>query len=484
MERVANDLDGTAPTWSLARVLEASGGAFIGQARPFQIGGFSIDSRTARPEDIFIALSGPHFNGHDFVGSAFQKGAVGAVVSEASYASGRWDPFLDQHFLVVVPDPQRSLQEMARWHRKTYPVPVVAVTGSNGKTTTKEMIAAILSVRGPILKSEGNQNNHIGLPLSLLRLSGSDHAAVVELGINKKGEMRRLCEIAAPTVGLITNIGPSHLEFLETMDGVAHEKGILFESVAESGMALVNRDDPYLAAWESRLPRKVTYAMNRPADISAEGIDQQGGETTFMLHLPGRGDPRASVGLATFGRHQVMNALAAAAVAHALGFTLDEMVRGLKRFRPVDLRAQRLSSHGVDILLDAYNANLASMRAALEMLMAFRPNREKGVSCRKIALLGDMFELGEAAPASHLTLGGLVATCGVEGLIAVGTWAGTMAEGARQQGLSAEAIVICQDMEEAIASLPGLIRKGDCLLIKGSRGMKMERLLPVLGLEA
>lgn len=447
-----------------------------------EVSGASIDTRTIRPGDLFVAIKGPRFDGHDFVAAALERGASGAVVSGSEWVlrERAWGPFLDRHFLILVEDPLAALQSLATWHRMRFDLPLIGVTGSNGKTTTKEMIAAILSRRGPVLKTEGNLNNHLGLPLSLLRLDAAHRAAVLEIGISLKGEMRRLCEIARPTVGLITNIGPAHLEFLGSLEGVAEEKGALFEAVRAGGTAVINLNDPHLSSWEKRLSNRWTFAMDAPADVTATEIRPEASGIGFLLTLHRTGEA-GRILLATSGRHQVANALGAAAVACALGYRLEEIREGLAAFRPVALRAEVLAADGKTILLDAYNANPASMKAALEMLAAF-PRRE-GAASRKIALLGDMLELGTFSASAHRETGAAAAQNGIDLLIAVGQWAGAMAEGARRAGMAGEKVAAYADLASLQKEFLTYIRKGDVLLIKGSRGMRMETVLPWLGVE-
>ncbi|HZR46925.1 MAG TPA: UDP-N-acetylmuramoyl-tripeptide--D-alanyl-D-alanine ligase, partial [Candidatus Manganitrophaceae bacterium] len=439
----------------------------------------SIDSRTIRPNEVFFALHGPRFDGHDFIDAIFQRGAAGAVVSRPAFQvrQKEWALFYRYHFFILVDDTLAALQAMAIWHRNRFRLPLVGVTGSNGKTTTKEMTASILSRRGPVLKNEGNLNNHIGLPLSLLRLREEHQAAVVEMGISQKGEMKRLCEIARPTVGLVTNIGPAHLEFLGDLAGVAKEKGELFESIGSGGTGVINRDDPYLRPWEERLADRWTFGIDSDADVTASAIEQKATETCFTLHLNRSGEA-AEILLPIVGRHQVYNALAAAAVASALGLGLNEIREGLEQFRPVALRTEILKVRGATILLDAYNANPASMKAALQMLASYRP---EGASSRRIALLGDMLELGGSADAAHLEIGNRAAQLGIDLLITVGERAEKTAEGARQAGMAA--VFVHPDLESAQRFLRETMKEGDCLLIKGSRGMKMERVLAGLGAE-
>lgn len=473
--------------WTVNEISEGCRGTIEGDFHNTEsgvIGGFSIDSRTIRSNEIFVALQGPRFDGHDFIDAIFQRGAAGAVVSRAVFQlrQKEWASFYRHHFFILVDDPLTALQSMAIWHRNRFQVPLVGVTGSNGKTTTKEMAAAILNRRGPVLKNEGNFNNQIGLPLSLLRLRAEHQAAVLEMGISGKGEMKRLCEIARPTAGLITNVGPAHLEFLGDLAGVAKEKGALFEAIQTGGTGVINRDDPYLQPWEDRLSDRWTFGLHPSADVTASRIEQRAAETRFLLHLNRKGKEAAEIALPILGRHQVYNALAAAAVASALGLGLSEIREGLQEFRPMALRTEILKIRGAHILLDAYNANPASMKAALQMLASYEPEGGKK-SRRKIALLGDMLELGNTAETAHLEIGRWAAQMGVDLLMAVGAWAEKIAEGARREGMPAGAVFVHPDLESAQKFLQEQMQEGDSLLIKGSRGMKMERVLAGLGAE-
>lgn len=468
--------------WSVDEVALGCRGDRRGNASA-EVTGVSIDTRTIHPGDLFVAIKGPRFDGHDFVAAALEQGASGAVVSRSEFGvrGGAWSPLLDRRFLILVDDALSALQTFSTWHRMRFDLPLVGVTGSNGKTTTKEMTAAILSRRGPVLKTEGNLNNHIGLPLSLLRLDATHRAAVLEIGISLKGEMRRLCKIARPTVGLITNIGPAHLEFLGSLEGVAEEKGSLFEAVRADGTAVINLNDPHLAPWGNRLSDKWTFALDAPADVTATEIRPEAAGIGFLLTLRRSGEA-GRVHLATSGRHQVANALGAAAVACALGYRLEEIREGLAAFRPVALRAEVLEASGKTILLDAYNANPASMKAALEMLAAF-PRQEGSAVSRKIALLGDMLELGTFSESAHREVGEAAARNGIDRLIAVGRWAEAMAEGARQGGMAGEKVAAYADLPSLQKEFLSYVQKGDVLLIKGSRGMRMETVLAWWGID-
>ncbi len=464
--------------WTIENIRDWAQGAraeIRGTLSDCVIGGFSINTKTIQPGDIFIALKGEKHDGHAFIDDAFQKGAAGAMVSHAGFES--LSGLAKSRLLIVVEDPLTGLQSLAAWHRQSFHGSLIGVTGTNGKTTTKEILAKILGTRGSVLKTEGNFNNQIGLPLSLLRLGKEDRAAVLEMGVSRPGDMRLLCDIAKPTAAIITNIGSAHLEFLKNVEGVAAEKGVLFESLASDGIAIINRDDSYLSAWEERIPNRWTYSIERDADITASDIEQLGSETAFTLVLnrnQAGGGGKMRVVLPLIGRHQVYNALAASALAIALGYEFDEIRAALSEVRPVSLRGEVISYQGATVLLDAYNANPASMQSGLQTLAAYSPPKN-GVGHRKVALLGDMLELGESSKAAHRETGRTVARNHIDRLITVGNFSEAMAEGAIEGGMEKEAVSVFKTLEAI--DLAHEIQKGDIVLIKGSRGMGMERLI-------
>jgi len=477
--------------WAIGELIQGSGGRIQNEGAydltVRSLRGFSINSRTIQGNEVFVALRGPNFDGHAFVSNALERGGAGAIVSLSAFREreAQWHHRLKKHFFIVVEDPLLALQTTAGWHRRRFSMPLVGVTGSNGKTTTKEMIAGILSRRGPVLKNEGNLNNHIGLPLSLLRLKEGDRAAVLEMGISRKGEMETLCEIAEPTVGLITNIGPSHLAGLENLKGVAREKTRLFQSIEGSGgTAVINRDDAWLRPWASRLSSCRTFGFESPSDVRATDLEETVSGMTFHLHLNWEGGGQQRVSLSSPGRHQVVNALAAAAVSSVLGVGLEDICEGLQDFRPPANRGEVIIRQGVHILFDAYNANPASVEAGLEMLVSYRrATKAGGKKGRKIAILGDMLELGDLTESAHFDVGVRTAEIGLDCLISVGKWAEKTAEGARHGGLSNDCISIHRDLESVQRAMRKALRAGDCILIKGSRGMKMEGLLDTLSPE-
>ncbi len=437
-----------------------------------EIKGVSIDSRTVSAGELFIALQGDRFDGHDFVPDAIRKGAWGALV-ERSVLEQRFAAMSGLRNVIPVEDTLVSLQEMAMMHRKKYPVPVVGITGSNGKTTTKEMLASILLRSGPVLKNEGNLNNHIGVPLTLLKLNDRHRAAVIEMGMSGLGEIGTLARIAVPSVGVITNIGPAHLEFLGSIDTVARAKAELLQGLPGSGTAVLNADDPFFGTLRGAFAgRTLSFGIEAKADVRADGIRQGQDATDLSLHADGRS---VKVRIRTAGRHNVYNALAAAAAAVALDRPLETVRHGLEDFRPVAMRSEIRDHQGITVIADCYNANPASMQAALEMLGSLRQGGRK-----LIAVVGDMLELGEAGPEAHRAVGRTAAVLGIDLLVTVGPLAVHAAEGALGAGMAKDQVVEAGTTSRAAEVLRARARPGDTVLVKGSRGMKMEKILEEL----
>ena len=435
-----------------------------------------LDSRDIGEGDLFVAIKGERMDGHDFVPAALKKGAIGALVRDdyrlpesVPQKAGRGP------VLLGVPDTLRDYQQLAAYHRNRFQIPVVAVTGSNGKTTTKEMVADVLAQRWPVLRTEGNLNNRIGVPQTLFRLAPRHKAAVVEMGVDQVGQTARLCEIVRPTIGLITNIGPDHLEFFGSMDVSAQAKGELLEFLSPEGNAVLNADDAYFGYLASRARCEVlSFGLSSKAQVRAERLtigSRQG--TQFHLRLPGRSKPQP-VFIRVHGMHNILNALAAAAVGHVMGLNPATIAEGLARFRPAAMRSQVLTVGGIRIINDCYNANPASMKAAIDLLLAL------GAESRSVAVLGDMLELGPSAPELHREVGVYLAERGVAQLIACGALGRHVAEGARGAGMAAERVVHEPDAARAGAALKALVRDGDVVLVKASRGMKMEQAVELL----
>ena len=448
-------------TFTLKEIAEATGGSMVGETGAVAAG-VSTDSRAVAQGELFVALRGERFDGHDFVAAAAARG-VGIFLVDQAWQGAHELP--RGTGAVVVPDTLKALGDLASWHRRRFKITVIAITGSNGKTTTKEMLARILTQTGPGLKTEGNLNNLIGLPLTLLRLTGRERWAVLELGMSDFGEIDRLAEIAAPDLGIITNAFPAHLENLGSVEGVARAKGELFLRLKPGGWAVYNVDDPLVSKCPTpAFVNRLTFGL-RGAEVSSASIKTLGkkGES-FTLRLP---NEEQTVLLSAFGRHNVYNALAAAAAAHALGVSAELIRLGLEEFTPYDKRFQLEELSGVVLIDDSYNANPASMAAALETL---REVREEG---RAAAVLGDMLELGAGTEAAHTDLGRLAAGC-VERLYLLGDLGKKVAQGALAAGFAPEAIKVARDHAEISRDLLAWLQPGDCVLVKGSRGMRME----------
>jgi UDP-N-acetylmuramoyl-tripeptide--D-alanyl-D-alanine ligase len=422
-----------------------------------------------------VAIRGERFDGHDFIEEALRKGAAGVMIQN----SPRDRPVSRAPFWISVDDTLSALQETAKGYRRKFPIPLVGVTGSNGKSTTKEMIGAILRERFPVLISEGNLNNHIGVPLTLFGLRVQHRAAVLEMGISAPGELRTLCDLSGPTVGVITNIGPAHLEGFKTVERVAEAKSEILDYLGRDGQAVLNADDPFFEMFRKRFPGKVTtFGVQTRSDVTArdfrKGMEAgQPGTLRFTLQCAaGEGE----ITLSAVGIHHIYNALSAVAVGLLWGLTFEELREGLKKWTPLPLRMAFHRIGEMDILNDSYNANPRSMAAALEVLADYR---ERG---NAIAVLGDMLELGDQAPPAHLELGRRVGALGIHGLVVMGKFASWVAQGAMDAGMGRERIRICGDHAQALEMIRGLCVGRTVLLIKGSRGMRMEKI--VEGLQA
>jgi UDP-N-acetylmuramoyl-tripeptide--D-alanyl-D-alanine ligase len=430
--------------------------------------GISIDSRAIEAGALFVAITGPRHDGHDHLESAIASGAAGLVVER-----GRKLPAPPAGFpILAVADTTRALGDIAAGHRARFQGPVIGITGSNGKTTTKEILAAALSPAGVVLKTEGNLNNHYGLPLTLLRREGDEDFLVVELGTNHPGEIERLAEIAAPTVGVVTNVGTAHIEFLGSREGIGTEKGALIEALSATGVAILNADDPHVMAQAGRTRARVlTFGVETRADLCADAVRWENGAFHFTLCTPDGEQPVRIVGL---GDTTIPNGLAAAGAALAAGASLAQIAEGLASYRPIAGRlAPRALSDDVLVIDDSYNANPQSMEASLRMLAT-------SAACaagRRIAVLGDMGELGNETEKAHRETGALAATLGLDRLLAVGRQAGQLAAGAREAGLAQDAISSHADADDAALALAREIAPGDRILVKGSRAMRMERIV-------
>lgn len=455
---------------SVQEILEATEGRLLRGEPSQRIRSFSTDTRTLKPGDLFIPLKGKRFDGHDFLPEAFAKGAIGALFDTQHPPPPPHPSTLDL-VLLQVEDTLQALGEIAKRWRSQFSIPLVAVTGSNGKTTTKEMIRSILAQDRSVLASQGTFNNLVGVPLTLLALAPFHEAVVLELGMNALGEIRRLSEIARPDVGVITNIGEAHLEFLGSMEGVARAKGELLPFLEGEKVAVLNLDDPYCNGLLPQVRgRLLTFGLNEKADLWAGGIRlRKGGGTTFVLY---RGEEAVPVELPATGYHNVYNALAAAAVGCAFDLSLPRIAEGLKRTSLAPMRFERRQLHSGAVLInDAYNANPTSMRAAIETFFHVKEGR------KAILVLGDMLELGEASKEAHFRLGQFVARFNPDLLITVGEKSKQIAKGAVASGLPAERVHPLKDRAEARACLHASLSEDTWVLVKASRGMRLEEVM-------
>ena len=459
--------------WTTDDIRRATGARLLCGPEEAVFSGIAIDSRTLLPDQLFVAICGETHDGHRFTESAVARGGRGVLVAAGSRSSlplGRWQDA--GVTCLAVADTTRALGDLAAFHRKRCQVPVIAITGSNGKTSTRAMTAEVVAQRFCTWATRGNFNNHIGLPLTLLGLCPEHEWAVVEMGMNRPGEITRLAGICTPRVGVITNVAPAHLEGLGSVEAVMAAKGELLDEITSGGIAVLNADDP----WSRQLAKKhpgaqIHFGESAEASIRATGIRAEGVQTRFHLSLPAGA---TEVCLQTPGRFMVANALAAAAVGTALNLTPEAIRRGLERFTPIAGRlGLKQTAGGVNLIDDTYNANPASMAAALETLMSLC----KGG--RSFAALGAMAELGQQSPALHRQVGELAGRAATRRLYFTGPLAEDMAAGARTAGM-APRDVICATREEIIADLTQRIAPGDWVLVKGSRSMAMEAVVDAI----
>jgi len=443
---------------TLQQFAAAGHGRLLGEDRAFNE--VAIDSRKLAAGDLFAALRGDHTDGHEYVAAAAAAGAAGAIVQRQLKLS------VPQ---IVVSNVAMALAEAARATRAQFKGPVIGVAGSNGKTTVKEMLSAILAQKGPCLATRGNLNNHLGVPMTLLRLTETHSSAVIEMGANRRGDVEQLVQIARPGIGLITNAGAEHLEGFGSLEGAARAEGEMVAGLPSSGIAVINADDAYASLWRASTSAQVSsFGLLQDADFRARDVrcevNAQGFSTRFRLRAPSGG---VEISLAVAGRHNVLNALAAAAAAVAAGATLAEVAAGLDSIRAVKGRLQfKRTSAGAWLVDDSYNANPSSARAALEVLSE--------LPGRRWMVLGDMAELGAFAEDSHRELGELAHALGIEKLYTFGELAALAAE---SFGAGAERF---NDAAELARSLNAAITPDVRLLIKGSRVNRLERVVDAL----
>ncbi len=457
----------SAVPWKTTDVVQACGGEVLSPGDSDAFAAIGLDSRRIAADALFVAIVGEVHDAHRFIGDVLARGVRGLVVQadragDLPVADWRRDGI----FCLAVPDTTRALGDLARHRRRALGVSVVAVTGSNGKTTTRAMTAAVLSRRFTVLETRGNFNNQIGLPLTLFDLEPRHQWAVLELGTNHPGEIRELARICLPDVGAVTNIAPAHLEGLGSLEGIRLAKRELIEELGPDGTAILNRDDANVARMADEIERRVVfYGRHAEATVRGDNIRATGKGVAFTLHIDGHA---ARVQLRTPARFMVANALAAAAVGTVAGLSTGEIAGGLEDFAPVPGRLNILElADDIVVIDDTYNANPGSMTVALETLMEL-PGRR-----RAVFVAGDMKELGPRERALHAEVGALAARCGVDRIVACGQFAKDLAAGARSAGMTSEAVTVAE-REDIIAHLGDWLQPGDRVLIKGSRAMAME----------
>jgi UDP-N-acetylmuramoyl-tripeptide--D-alanyl-D-alanine ligase len=450
----------------LDEIARIAGGTALQGSPALTFGSYGIDSRLAAAGELFFAVSGRR-DGHDFVGAAAANGAAGAVVARPVPVPGR------EFGLVQVGDTVAALQALARDVLGRRPVKVVGITGSVGKTTTKEFAAALLRPRFRVLKSEANFNNHLGLALSLLRLEPDHEAAVLEMGMRAAGELLALTRIAPPDIAVITNVSPVHLQFFKSLDDIARAKKEILDGAKPGATAVLNGDDPLVMKIAAAFPgRKVTFGRGPSCDVRAEQITAKGFAGFKVLLRYGQVPIR--IPFPFLNEAAVADLLAAAAVSFALGLQLDEIVPGLASLKPVAGRGLLVeAAGGVRVYDDSYNSNPRALEAVLKSLAALP-------AARKVAVLADMLELGEGESDFHRRAGEVVARSGWDVLVAVGPLAALIAEGAAGAGMKAARIHRFADAEAAAARIAEIVRDGDLVLVKGSRGMKTETIVDKL----
>jgi len=422
-----------------------------------QITGWSVDSRTVAGGDLFFALRGPNHDGNAYVADALRKGAVAAIADRPAEGPV-------PGAVLVVPDALGALQDISSWARSEWGGDVVGVTGSAGKTSTKDVIAAMLNVNMPVGKTIGNLNNHVGVPLSILRLPRQARVAVLEMGMNHAGEIKRLCEIARPRIGVVTNVGHAHVEYFDSIEGVAAAKRELIEGLPPEGVAVLNADDARVARFgEAHRGRTLTFGFSDGADLRAEEMKHTTEGVRFRVN-----GVQFETGLQ--GRHSVLNILAGLAVASIYGIAPEQLTEVVKQLSAGTMRGERMLHNGILILNDCYNSNPDASQAMLDVLRD-TPGE------RRIAVLGEMLELGRQTESLHREVGRYAAVSGVDLVMGVSGAARYLVEEARNAGQSLDAALFFGDAAEAGDHLRKVARPGDVILFKGSRGTHVERAL-------
>jgi len=450
----------------LSQIAQLAGGSISSGDQTVVVNKVSTDSRTLKSSELFVALRGENFDGHNFVESAAQIGAAGAIVEST------WNGEIPKNFaLIRAKDTLQAYQDLAANYRKSLTLKVVAITGSNGKTSTKDFTAAVLAHRFRVTKTEGNFNNHVGLPRTILEATSADEIGVWEIGMNHPGEIATLAKVAAPDVAIITNIGVAHIEFMGSREKIAEEKAALAEAVGADGAIILNAEDLFTKTIASRARGKVILAGTNSGSIQAAEITQSGTGADFTIL---EGAHRCRAQLSVPGLHMVQNALLAIAAGRIFGLSLEECAAELVAAPLTRARSQIKDIGGVQFLDDSYNANPDSMKAALRTLV------ELDADGKRIAVLGEMRELGDQSERGHREVGETAAVLKIDQLIAIGDIAAAIAEAAGQAGLRKTTIV--KSTSEAAEVLGEIAAPGDLVLIKGSRAARTEEVIEHFGL--
>ena len=445
----------------ISQIVEFAGAALSSGNGRVTVDKINTDSRTLKRGELFVALRGENFDGHNFVESAARAGAAGAIVDS------NWNGNVPENFaLIRAKDTLQAYQKLAGNYRKSLALHVIAITGSNGKTSTKDFTAAVLGRRLRVTKTEGNFNNHVGLPRTILEATSQDQVAVWEIGMNHPGEVAALAKLAAPDVAIITNIGVAHIEFMGSRERIAEEKGALAEAVGAQGTVILNADDPFTNDIAARTRAKMILAGTIAGTIRANEISQSDSGTDFTML---EGAHRCRAHLPVPGLHMVQNALLAVAAGRIFGLSLEDCADGLVAAPLTKARLQIREIHGVRFIDDSYNANPDSMKAALRTLV------ELDADGKRIAVLGEMRELGSASELAHREVGETAATFRIDQLITIGDMAEVIARGARAGGLEKTAAV--RSTREAAELLGEIAEPGDLILVKGSRSARTEQVI-------
>jgi len=452
---------------SFEEILRVTAGEMVQGNRWASINGFSIDTRTLKPGDCFVALKGGQTDGHKYIFDAMEKGASGAIISYIN--EGENYPY--DRVIIRVNDPLKALQEISKYYRNKFSVRVIGITGSSGKTTTKDLIASVLGYSFNTLKTEGNLNNHLGLPLMLMELTKDHQAAVLEMGMSDRGEIRLLTKLSRPEVGVITNIGEAHFELLGSVEGIARAKGELLEEMGPGSIAILNGDNYWLRRIAEGFKGKVIfYGIKEEVDIRGYDLAPKNKGTYFKVNARGQ-EEELFIPLA--GEHNVYNALAAVSCALYFGVSLQEIKHGLVEPELTGMRMEVIdASRGITIINDVYNANLSSTKASLKTLGLV------GEGSRLIAVMGDMLELGSIKEKAHKEVGQHAASIGVDIFLGFGNLMSIAVEEARKKGITDSwHFTDHMDLEKKLVEI---LRPGDYILVKGSRGMKMEKIVEFL----